>query len=241
MEYILPLVSPGYLITTSKAKLYHIGLDRPRDPKAIDENDLFYLRLLNVGNLISRGVELKIPELEFKGRYSDFYFYKIPDPLPRFWLTTQVEIKTPEQVWEAVKTRSFDPKTTTLLEDKIEFLSSGFDSGKAQLLKFAPGKWEFELELPAIYPSQPEVAQYVLVVGENYFPGWRAFLDGEEKRVYRADYLFLGLALPSGKHHLSLKYYPIHSQLGLFCRVCAGIFWLFSLLVFLKRKFNKFR
>jgi len=100
------------LITTSKAKLYHIGLDRPRDPKAIDENDLFYLRLLNVGNLISRGVELKIPELEFKGRYSDFYFYKIPNPLPRFWLTTQVGIKTPEQVWEEIKTRSFNPKTS---------------------------------------------------------------------------------------------------------------------------------
>ena len=44
-----------------------------------------------------------------------------------------------------------------------------------------------------------------LVYSENYFPGWRARVDGQSVAVYRTDGTLLGVPIPAGEHRVVLS------------------------------------
>jgi hypothetical protein len=54
----------------------------------------------------------------------------------------------------------------------------------------------------------------LLVVSDIYYPGWQAFLDGIECPIFRADYLFRAVLIPSGRHIVEFKYQPFSFALG---------------------------
>jgi len=56
----------------------------------------------------------------------------------------------------------------------------------------------------------------LLVVRDTYCPGWRAYVDGEESVVLRADFLFRGVAVAKGEHRVWLAYEPMGFKFGLF-------------------------
>ncbi len=45
-----------------------------------------------------------------------------------------------------------------------------------------------------------------LVVSENYYPGWRATVDGKPVKVERADLVLMGVPLPEGARHIELTF-----------------------------------
>ena len=55
----------------------------------------------------------------------------------------------------------------------------------------------------------------MLVLSEIYYPGWKAFLDGKEKEIYKANYLFRAVYAPEGNHHLELVFEPAHFTIGM--------------------------
>jgi uncharacterized membrane protein YfhO len=64
---------------------------------------------------------------------------------------------------------------------------------------YEPGKVRIDLSAPA-----PEGAS--LVVSENYFPGWKATVDGRAAPIARADYTFIGVELPAGARSVQLDF-----------------------------------
>lgn len=63
----------------------------------------------------------------------------------------------------------------------------------------------------------------VLVLSEIYYPGWRAWVDGHETPVMRADYLFRAVELPAGTHRVRFAYDPAWFKIG------AGLFIVIAL------------
>jgi Bacterial membrane protein YfhO len=53
-----------------------------------------------------------------------------------------------------------------------------------------------------------------LVLTDAYYPGWKAYVDGKETRVLRADYLFRAVAVPPGEHLVEFRYQPQSFQIG---------------------------
>jgi hypothetical protein len=47
-----------------------------------------------------------------------------------------------------------------------------------------------------------------LVLSEMAYPGWRAYVDGGEVPLYRANYLFRGLVVPAGRHEVTMRFRP---------------------------------
>jgi hypothetical protein len=47
-----------------------------------------------------------------------------------------------------------------------------------------------------------------LVTTDAYYPGWRAFVDSRETRVYRANIAFRAIRIPSGEHVVDYRYEP---------------------------------
>jgi len=61
----------------------------------------------------------------------------------------------------------------------------------------------------------------LLVVRENYYPGWRAAVDGRRAPLYRTNYLFSGVPLPAGDHDVTLTYRPAGFRAAMVVSLCT--------------------
>lgn len=50
----------------------------------------------------------------------------------------------------------------------------------------------------------------LIVLRQNHYPGWQAWIDGGETALIRANYSFQAIAAPVGEHVVQLKYQPTH-------------------------------
>ncbi len=70
-----------------------------------------------------------------------------------------------------------------------------------------------------------------LVLLDSYYPGWRAYLDGNETTILKANYAFRAVPVPPGKHQVAFRYKPQSFYVGLagtsFALLfgLANIFW----------------
>jgi uncharacterized membrane protein YfhO len=46
----------------------------------------------------------------------------------------------------------------------------------------------------------------LLVLGEVYYPAWKAYVDGEPAPVYLTDHLLRSVPIPAGEHTVELRY-----------------------------------
>ena len=78
------------------------------------------------------------------------------------------------------------------------------------------------------YRSNNTVIEYestadaFLYVSDTYYPGWRAYVDGKETKIYRADLAFRAVEVPKGKHTVVFTYVPMSFYIGL-CLTIIGI------------------
>ncbi|MCC7369620.1 MAG: YfhO family protein [Chloroflexi bacterium] len=54
-----------------------------------------------------------------------------------------------------------------------------------------------------------------LVLTDPFYPGWRAYLDGEEQPILRADFLFRAVGLPPGQHAVRFVFVPPSLERGI--------------------------
>jgi hypothetical protein len=79
---------------------------------------------------------------------------------------------------------------------------------------FDPHRIEIEVEL-----AKPGM----VVLKEQYYPGWRLMVDGAESPIERMSGVFPGVQIPAGKHDLCYYYQPTLFLIG---AVISGFSWL---------------
>lgn len=62
-----------------------------------------------------------------------------------------------------------------------------------------------------------------LVLTDTYYPGWIAIVDGKQKPIYRVDYLFRAVHLPSGSHRIEFIYKPNAFRIGLAISIISAL------------------
>ena len=67
----------------------------------------------------------------------------------------------------------------------------------------------------------------LLFVSDSYYPGWNAFIDGKESKIYKANYAFRAVIVPEGDHEVVFKYRPESYVVGL----KISIIFLFLLII----------
>ncbi len=66
----------------------------------------------------------------------------------------------------------------------------------------------------------------VVILGESFYPGWKAEVDGVESAIYRVEGVFRGVLVPVGKHKIVYYYRPglfIIGSIASYLALAAGL------------------
>jgi hypothetical protein len=122
-----------------------------------------------------------------------------PTALPRAWLTHQVKVAhSPDEAIRFTLDPATDLRGTVVLDRKVETEACG-----------EPGAVVFTAvdEQQLRLDASPACAS-VLVLSDNWYPGWQATLDGRPIEVLRADAAIQAVAIPAGPHRIEMRYRP---------------------------------
>lgn len=153
--------------------------------------------------------------------------------LPRAWLATDAMVLEESAMLEVIRTarlpdgQTWDPTRVALLESPTEFQPGpGDSSAKVDVTSHEPNR--VAMKTKSATPS-------VLVLSENHYPGWRAYLDGRPVETLRVDYNLRGLTLTPGDHEVEFLYRPKSVLLGF----VISFLTLLALLVWWRRLITK--
>ena len=62
-----------------------------------------------------------------------------------------------------------------------------------------------------------------LILSEIWYPGWKAFDNGEETKIYRANFMFRSVYLDKGKHEIEFVFEPLTYRVGLWVSLITVI------------------
>ncbi len=164
------------------------------------------LNLLNIKYIVSReGIDTNELKLLDSGNIN---IYENPTCLPRAFLIAEaVVIKDREDILRRMLRRDFDPRKEVIVEEDIRNPKSKIQNPKSktnlkskiQIIDYQPNK----VIITACAPTD-----CLLFLSDIYYPGWKAYMDGVETRIYRANYVFRAIKLSKGEHYIEFKYLP---------------------------------
>lgn len=151
-----------------------------------------------------------------------WYLIQNPSALPRAYFAETFEVKSKsEEILKRLFDPSFNYRTTAVLENTPPFqLSKSAQKATARLKTY-----EAHRVIVQIQSNSPQL----LILTDNFYPGWKAFIDGEKTSIYRANYTLRGVFIPSGKHEVVFLFQPLSLQVGILLSLFSCI--LYTLLI----------
>jgi hypothetical protein len=124
--------------------------------------------------------------------------YRNTNALPRAFLVGRTEVVPDDQALARMLAPEFDARAAVLLPEPAPGLEVQPDpQGTVEWLTrdLAESTLRVTTDRPAL-----------LVITDNYFPAWKAELNGAEVAVLRANYTFRAVPVPAGDHTLRMYY-----------------------------------
>jgi hypothetical protein len=147
---------------------------------------------------------------QFKLVYKDekHEVYQNKQALPRVFLAYDYQvIKENQAIIDQMFAPDFNLAQTIILEEEpVIKLSGQAERNAVSFQKYTPT--QIEIDYQSDKPG-------LLMLSDNYYPGWQASVDGQETKIYRADYSFRAIAVPAGNHQAVFAYEPFSFKLGL--------------------------
>src|SRR5205823_100810 len=119
--------------------------------------------------------------------------------LPRAWLVAGERVATEQQQLQIIRSgrisaeTKWEPTTEALVERAT---GVSFPPGKPR-----PGTVDIvRRERNSVDITTEADSPSLLVLADNYYPGWQAEVDGRVRPILRANYNQQAVALPPGKH-----------------------------------------
>jgi hypothetical protein len=175
-----------------------IGYDRQRELLGVR-----YIVRLKGGKHLAKSVGPAV--------YSDDLWdvYEDPDAMPRSWIVHQVEVdssnqRPPQQVIDP----GFDLRRIAVVDQPLDVPLERVPSESTDAIRwlaYEPNRVELEVGTEGAG---------LVVLGEVYYPGWKAFVNGSPAKLYRADGLVRGVVVPKGTHRVSVRYEPASVRWG---------------------------
>lgn len=180
-------------------------------------NNPFFFGLANVKYVISPKFlkdTLYFEEL-YKGKN---IVYRNKFWMPRAFFSQSYSVENGIDILHKIRNAAFDPHKVVFLEksplvniDRVDTTSS-----YAKISYFDIHNIKYDVQASG---------NNILVLNEIYYPaGWKAYIDGQETEIYKANYFQRAIVVPPGKHIVEMKFYPETYYSGKKISIVANIF-----------------
>jgi Bacterial membrane protein YfhO len=192
------------------------------------------IQLAAVANSIS--VEGAVTHVPYNLVYQDqdVLIYQNTDVYQRaFVVYDLINASSFNQALDLLANPNIDLRQTAIVENlpidlktDIEKGKQKLSSGLASIKQITPDSLAVEVET-----NSPGL----LVVSEQYYPGWHACVDGKETPIYAVDGILRGVFLSAGKHTVIFEYKPLSFSIGLMVSVTSLFVTIVYLIHFSKK------
>ncbi|MCC7265616.1 MAG: YfhO family protein, partial [Candidatus Latescibacteria bacterium] len=141
--------------------------------------------------------------------------YRNRTALPRAYLTPGYRVAPgARERLELLIDPAFDPRQQVVLEtDPLQPQGPPGPAGLVTVSSYAPQEVQLEVE-----GGQGGM----VVLSDTYYPGWRAFVDGQERPILQANHVFRAVPVAPGERQVVFRYQPDTFRQGLWL---SGVAW----------------
>jgi len=131
--------------------------------------------------------------------------------LPKAWLVNSVmEVPQREQRLALITHPGFNPRVVALVETPPPIQMAPLDKSRQVAGSVAVSRY---IDNSIILDTK--VDHYALLVtGEKYYKGWKAFVDGKQAEIVPVNHVLRGVYLTPGSHQVSFYFDPLPFKVG---------------------------
>lgn len=159
----------------------------------------------------------KYDENELSPVFEDnkFEIYKNNKSMSRAVLVSNYKvIKSPEKIIDEVFSGNFDYENQVIVEEDPLVLKKELKIKQAEIRDYSSNYVDIRTKSDQ---------DSLLLVTDNYYPGWKAYVDGKVAKIFRADYTFRSIVVPKGEHDVEFVYEPDSFRVGIYAAI-IGLF-----------------
>lgn len=150
----------------------------------------------------------------------------------RAWLVGEAIPARAEETMDILKSPRWDPHRNAVVETPRPLALAGPGlRGTATVTRYAPERVEVATDANGAA---------LLVLADNYYPGWQAQVDGQRAEVFRTNHTFRGVVVPAGKHQVVFTFDPAGVREGfwiwILCLVTLAAYAAWELLAARRRR-----
>jgi uncharacterized membrane protein YfhO len=184
--------------------------------------------VVTTGQINDKKFDLKF-ETEDQETKTTYRVYQNKNNLPRVRLVGKKNmVRTVRQLAEEIQNEKFDPEESVILEKAISLDSKDTRSANVSLMKETNQKLIIEVD---------SKDGGILVLGDSFYPGWKAYVDGKETEILAANINQRAIVVPEGKHQVRFIFDPLTFKIGWIISLSTFmILVIISLFTFLKSR-----
>ncbi|MFH1898638.1 MAG: YfhO family protein [Candidatus Desantisbacteria bacterium] len=192
------------------------------------------LCMLNVKYIASE-TPLLCDGLELVRVTQNIRVYKNRGCLPRaFFVPKATVVANKKEAFYYIMRPEFDPTKEVVVFEKVPL------SSKIQTV----GTTLVVVRIDSYQPNEIIIQAKAnthgfLFLGDAYYPGWKAYQDGKETKIYRANYIFRAIEITPGTHNIKFIYYPQVFKVGMVGSFCTVLLIIIAWVLIHRRKHGK--
>ncbi len=191
--------------------------------------------MLNIRYLVISSDAYRQEQQQFGGRYVPVF--TSPDGseivlenrnvLSKAWLVSSVlAVENQQQTLQLLQNPAFNPRQIAMVESPPPLQLGTY----GQQTSSPPGKVIVNrYEGERIELSVKSAVNSLLVIGEKYYKGWQATVDGKSTEIIPVNHILRGVYLTPGNHHVEFKFDPLPFKIGKY--LTLGSFALFAVML----------
>jgi hypothetical protein len=197
--------------------------------------------MLNVKYIIF-DKEISSPDLQLIYSSQNSFVYVYKNVLPRAYFVDTVSKKPSLEILNFVKNTQFDPRYIAFVEEELDGIEAPDSTAYVRIENFGD-----EIIVLDVNAS----GNNFLFLGDTYmtgiadyklfkFPtGWKAYIDGKEIKIYKANHGFRGVVVPKGEHKVEFIYSPVSFTLSKYLSLTFSSLVILGLIVTILLRFRK--
>lgn len=185
-------------------------------------NTKYFILESTMNNIDISGLDLAFENARYK-------VYRNQNALPRAFVVHNTKVvRGKDNIFRHLESPEFNPTAYAIVEDEPPtwFVNDPtLKSPLPRLIKYTPNSVKIEAVLNK---------SGLLILGDAYYPGWIAYVDEKETKVYPINYVTRGLYLQGGRHMIEFRYEPLPFRKGAFISLIS-LFFIIGFLILMQR------